>query len=125
MFKNKIIELINLSNLGSIASILGFVITVSVFFKIRQLYARFLFIARIPEHIEQLRHHRSNLRAQLQNFDVSLDEIRMELAECEANLKSLKRKLQGETRKSVLVRYMLHGVGDARCRVSIRSGITV
>jgi len=57
MFKNGIVELTtwffeHLSDLGSIASILGFVITVFVFFKIRRLYARLLFIARIPEHIE-------------------------------------------------------------------------
>ena len=91
----------HLSHLGSLASILGLVITLGVFFKIRRLYAALLFLDRVPQHIEQLRAHRQNLTEQLENFDESLTEIRVELAECEANLKSLKLKLlrlrHGET----------------------------
>ena len=107
MFTNGIVELItwfseHLSGLGSIASILGLVITVFVFFKIRRLYARLLFIARVPEHIKQLQAYRSRITKQLQNFDESLEETRIELAECEATLKSLKYKLRGDMRKSVV-----------------------
>jgi len=107
MFTNGIVELItwfpeHLSDLGSIASILGLVITVFVFFKIRRLYARLWFIERVPEHIKQLQAHCSGITKQLQNFDESLEETRVELGECEATLESLKYKLRGDMRKSVV-----------------------
>ena len=91
-----------LSDLGSIASIIGLVISFAAFVKIRRLEIHFLFTARIPEHIEQLHGHIFKISELLQNFDRSSREIRVELAICEANLKSLKPKLHGEARKSVM-----------------------
>ncbi|MBI1925943.1 hypothetical protein HYR99_17035 [Candidatus Poribacteria bacterium] len=104
---NGITELIiwlyeRLSDLGSVASILGLVITLVVFYRIRKLETHFLFTARIPEHIEQLHEHVLKIAELLQNFDRSSRDIRVELALCEANLKSLKPKLHGEARKSVM-----------------------
>lgn len=91
-----------LSDLGSIASIIGLVITLVVFYRIRKLETRFLFTARVPEYIRQLNGQNSYLYELLQNFDGSLREIQVELAICEATLKSLKPKLHSETRKSVI-----------------------
>ncbi len=91
-----------LSDLGSVASILGLVITLVVFYRIRKLETHFLFTARIPEYIRQFHEHVLKIAELLQNFDRSSRDIRVELALCEANLKSLKPKLHGEARKSVM-----------------------
>lgn len=67
----------------------------------------FLFTARMPELVKQLRRYTSNLSKGLNNFENSLEYIENQLARCKANLKSVKSKVSGDSKKSATRAYNL------------------
>lgn len=90
-----------LSDLGSYASIVGLFITILVFINLKKVRNQFLFQARYPALKKAISSHSDTLSKHLNAFPESLEDIESELQPCLANLKNLKVKLTGPTKKSV------------------------
>ncbi|MDI6792939.1 MAG: hypothetical protein QME81_08755 [bacterium] len=93
--------MMNLSDVGSIASIVGLILTLVVFISLRRIRSEFLFKVRVPELQESLKAHASKVFEYHRDYETSKkDEINKELAIAEVNLKSLARKTLGELKTS-------------------------
>lgn len=98
---SKILAWTNLNNIGSIASIAGFIVTVLVFLSLRRI-RRFYFVrVRIPKLAESLSSRVSKISNYMNDYENSNNNILVELAEIEAVLKSMKGKVIGDSKKSV------------------------
>jgi hypothetical protein len=84
-----------LSTIGSVASIIGLLITSWVWFKVRHIEGRFLFKVRFPLLKRQLGKHSSAISSHLNSFPDSASDLEVELSRSQADLKSLKSKLTG------------------------------
>lgn len=91
----------HLTFFGSIASIVGLLISVYLFFAIRAIKRNYLFRARIPALQKKLKKHASNISSALQQYDETQDEILSELSLAEVNLISLKSKTNGTLKASL------------------------
>ncbi|GEM_PF-1848036 len=89
------------SYIGSIASIIGFLISAWVLFKIRIIESHFLFKVRFPTLKRQVGKHSATISRHLNSFPDSANEIEIELKKCQADLKNLKSKLNGSSKTSV------------------------
>jgi len=82
-----------LSIAGNVSSILGLLVTLVVFVKLRHIHRSFLFQARLPDLRKKIAGHRSTISRLLSTFADSAHEIETEIHRCHANLQSLRRKL--------------------------------
>ena len=94
-------EWLTLSNIGSVASILGIGLSLYVIYNVREIRKSYLFTARAPALLKSLRNHSSNVNDLLKDFETSVEEIEAELARCLPILESLKRKVDRHERKSI------------------------
>lgn len=95
------IQNINLSDIGSVASIIGLLLTVVVFLNIRSIKRFYVFRARVPELLERLIEQSSKISTYQNDFVNSSQEIDIVVAQVEITLKSLKQKLSGSVKSSV------------------------
>jgi hypothetical protein len=99
---DKLIEI--LTGIGfwaSIASILGFFISVLVLYKVRNIEKRFLFNVRVPKLLNQIKSHSTNISEYMLVFDSSKDSIITELSKCEVNLNNLIKKVPFNSKKNL------------------------
>lgn len=90
----------SLSDAGNVASIIGFLLTVVVFFNLRSIKRFYVFKARAPELLERLIEQSSKIALYQNDFSNSFQEIDVEVARVEITLKSLKQKLRGSVKAS-------------------------
>ena len=83
-------EWLTLSNIGSVASILGIGLSLYVIYNVREIRKSYLFTARAPALVKSLRAHSSRIKDLLEEFGTSIEEIEAELARCSPILESLK-----------------------------------
>lgn len=91
----------DLNSSGSVASIIGTVISIAVLIQaiivkseIKKLQARHLFKIRSPQHLKKLDNYLSNLNTLLQDFSNNGDNIESTLSCVNAELKSLANKTE-------------------------------
>lgn len=87
--------------IANLLSIVGFIITLYVFFAVRGIKKFYQFKARVPDLNKKLRAHSSELSNCLNDFDGSSPKIEEELALVEITLKSIKRKTDGDIKQSI------------------------
>jgi hypothetical protein len=87
----------------NIISFVGFVLTVWVAFSVRSIKNRYIFRARVPDHIANLGDYVERIVEHLNDFEHSKPEVEITLASIEVELRSLKGKLDwgSEPRKQV------------------------
>jgi hypothetical protein len=96
-----VFEWFTLSNIGSVASILGIGLSLYVIYNVREIRKSYLFTARAPALLRSLHARSSNINDLRKEFATSIDEIEAELARCLPILESLKRKVGRQERKSI------------------------
>lgn len=92
----------SLSDAGDVASIIGLLLTFFIYFNLRSIKRFYVFRARVPELLERLIDQSSKIASYQQDFSNSLQGIDVEVAQVEITLKSLKQKLNGSVRASVV-----------------------
>lgn len=103
-------ENFSFSDVGSIASISAFFLTLLILLNIRRIKTFYIFKIRAPELCKKLKLIVSNIYTFLNDYESSSISIDVEVAKCEVVLKSLKRKLSGSTKKSV--KYAISKLND-------------
>ncbi len=88
-------------NSGTIASIISLFITIGIFFGIRKIKSYYIFTARVPEILDKLDQNASKIANYFNDFENSIRQISLEIAEVEVGLTSLKKKVKGKTKTSV------------------------
>jgi len=96
-----VFEWLTLSNIGSVASILGIGLSIYLIYNVREIRKSYLFTARAPALLKSLRTHSSNIKDMLKEFETSIAEIEAELARCSPVLESLRTKVGRQERKSI------------------------
>lgn len=96
-------EWFTLSNIGSVASVLGIGLSLYVVYNVREIRNSYLFTARAPALLKSLRVHTSKIKDLLKEFETSIEEVEAELALCSPILESLKRKVGRNERRSISV----------------------
>src|SRR6266852_8606829 len=91
--------------IGNVFSILSFILSIFVLWNIRKLRNAYRLRARGPSLIRDLSKAASNLSKFMNDFDEFIPQISQELGKVGVKLKSLKRKLTGDPKKSV--KYLL------------------
>lgn len=86
---------------GSLASVLGSVISVRVWFSIKDMRRKVLFRQRVPEAISSIREHASAIDKGLQDNDANAEAISTEVALSLETLKAVVDKLDGPAKNSV------------------------
>ena len=89
-----------LNYIGSVASIISFLISIYVLVELRQIRQYFLFRVRIPSLLKTLQLYASGMSRGLNNFEESRQEIETMLARCESTLRSLSPKLSGAEKRA-------------------------
>lgn len=97
------IRKITFSGVGNVASILSFAITVYLLYTVRKIKSLYVFKARVPELVEDLREQASKLATFHQDFNVSRPQVLLEIGKAEVTLKDLKKKVGRPTRKSLAI----------------------
>lgn len=77
----------------NILSILGFLITIWIFFDVRNIKNYYIFRVRVPQHVKKLGSHLSKVAELMNDYDGMSPQIDIELVQIEVELESLKRKL--------------------------------
>jgi len=90
-----------LTDIGSVASILGFLLTILIFLTLRSIRRFYVFTARVPELLKKLINHARKISEYQKEFSNSQQEIELELAEAEVVLNSLKKKVSRQTKSAV------------------------
>lgn len=90
-----------LTDIGSAASILGFLLTIIIFLTLRSIRRFYVFTARMPELLKKLINHASKIAEYQKEFSNSQQEIELELAKTEVVLNSLKKKVSRQTKSAV------------------------
>lgn len=93
--------LMSLPSIGSVASIIGLVLTIFIYFGVRKIRRDFLFRARIPALLKKLQKHASKLSRCLQDYSNTKEATDEELSIAEVNLVSLYQKSYGPLKKSL------------------------
>lgn len=88
---------VTLSDVGSIISIISFIFTVIMFFDIKSIKKYYFFAARVPEVAQKLKIYSSNITQLRDDFENSIEEVSLELTKVDVVLKSLSRKLDGDS----------------------------
>jgi hypothetical protein len=86
---------------GTVATIIGLALTLKVLRDVRRLQTHYIFLGRVPELLNTLSTQASTISRLLSGLPESRDEIAHELAQCQANLKSLRTKVPGIQQRSV------------------------
>jgi hypothetical protein len=92
---------LTLSDWGSLASFASLVVTVVVWFSVRNLRTAYLFAARLPELVTRLSKHASTISSQLNSFQQTSQDVPSILGPTQATLQSISRKLPRASRGSV------------------------
>lgn len=93
--------LTNLNNIGSISSIIGFVVTILLFLEARKIRNSFLRRARLPEVTRELSKSTSKLSEHLKGWDYDKTPAVEEFSKVKALLENIKSKLPPEEQKKV------------------------
>lgn len=96
-------KLITHSDLGSVASIIGAVLSGYVLMSVREIRQRVLLKLRAPEVIKDLSASAATISSLMHDFDSSLSSIDEQIALAHETLKNVVPKITGETRKTVKV----------------------
>jgi hypothetical protein len=96
-----VFEWFTLSNIGSVASILGIGLSLYVIYNVREIRKSYLFTARAPALLRSLHARSSNINDLRKEFATSIEKIEAEMARCLPILESLKRKVGRQERKSI------------------------
>ena len=91
----------SITDIGSVASILGFLLTILIFLSLRSIRRFYVFTARVPELLSKLKKHAGEISKYQRNFSDSQQEIDLELKTAEVVLKSLKKKVGRQTKYSI------------------------
>jgi predicted PurR-regulated permease PerM len=91
----------SITDIGSVASILGFLLTILIFLSLRIIRRFYVFIARVPELLSKLIEHAGEISKYQKEFSDSQQEIELELSKAEVVLKSLKKKVGRQTKSSI------------------------
>lgn len=94
-------EWLTLSNIASVASILGIGLSLYLIYNVREIRKSYLFTARAPALLRSLHARSSNINDLLKKFATSIEKIEAELARCLPILESLKKKVGRQERKSI------------------------
>jgi len=89
------------SAIANLLEIIGFVLTVIVFFSIRRIRSFYVFKGRVPEQTEILDKHASALYEFYKTFSDSFQQIKLELKIAEGTVNSLRKKVDRPTRRSL------------------------
>lgn len=89
------------SNVGSLASVIGLLLSVYIFLTARKINKYILITKRLPQLLRKIEIHSSSISSLLNSFDQSTSVIREELIRCSANLKSLRKKVARGERKPI------------------------
>lgn len=84
--------------LASLSSVLSLLLTFAVFIGVRRIRKHYVFTARIPELIDRLGNHASQISSLLDSDSIEATSMYETLAEAEVTLKSLKRKIGGSVK---------------------------
>lgn len=93
------LENMTLTQVGSLASILGLLATVYILFGVRNIESYYVFTARVPDLEKRMRQHAKKLADFLNDPGSYENQIREELAAAEITVESLRRKLKGQAKK--------------------------
>lgn len=93
----------SLSDIGSYASILGFLLTVAILVSLRNIQKKFLFKVRISDLHHNIKKHASELSSLIQNYSSNKNEIEELLAKALADIASLEQKASGSLRQNLKV----------------------
>jgi hypothetical protein len=94
---------LTLSDAGSLASLIGLLVTFWVAMSVRRIKSFYIVTARVPELARRLKQHSSALATYLNDFEAFKDKIREELVVTEVTVNSLRRKVSGQTKRTVKV----------------------
>ena len=86
---------------GDIASLLSLALTMLVYFNVRKLRRAYLFTARVPELTEELTSKASELARLHATGEASKSQLQVVLAEVDVLSRSLKSKVDGNSRRAV------------------------
>lgn len=89
--------------LGTLSSVISLVLTIFVFFNIRNIRSFYVFTARVPQLSEDIAAKSSLLNDQLNTFEGMTVKLRTLLAEVEVLLVSLSKNVDGSLKKQVLM----------------------
>ncbi len=89
----------NLSLFGSVASILGLLVSIYVLREIRNLKKKFLFRARVPQLLNAIKGYSKGISSKLRDFEGSKRELETDLSKCNATLKNLSLKVDGNAKE--------------------------
>ena len=96
-----LLKRLTLSDFGNIASIIALLLTIVIFFNLRNIKRFYSFTARVPELLEKMGKHAGQISSYQQDFSNSSREIELELGKAEIVLKALKNKVSRGTKSSV------------------------
>jgi len=107
-----------LKNIGTIASVIGVLISAYVLVELKIIKRKFLFKARIPDLIKSLKNHTKEMSQRLNDFDGSKRDLETDLTRCGATLKNLKSKVDRNTRQTTnqLIKKSKKGINHSRRR---------
>jgi hypothetical protein len=86
---------------GDIASLLSLVLTLLVYFNVRKLRRAYLFTARVPELTEELDSKAAELARLHATSEASKSQLQVVLAEIDVLSRSLRSKVDGDSRRAV------------------------
>jgi len=92
---------ITFTDIGTIASISGLLLTILIFFLIRKIKSVYIFKGRVPGLSKKLQDIASGIANDLNDYESSITSIDKRVTLCEVVLKSLKEKLQGSIKKDI------------------------
>lgn len=94
-------KLLSRPEIGSVASVVGSLISLRVWFTVRDIRRRVLFRLRAPEVIVRLKNHATLINDLMNDFDASLDSIETEIALASEALKNVREKITGNAKTTV------------------------
>jgi hypothetical protein len=90
-----------LGHLGNIASIISLVMTIFIFFSVKNIKEHFIARIRLPGLNKTLKDHSKKINSYLSDFDNNERVIKTEIKCFESTLKNLKSKVPGKNRKEI------------------------
>ena len=94
-------NILTLSNFGNIASIIGVIVTILVFLRVKKIHLGYLFKIRGPIIVDKLRGYSDNILIYLNDIDSYQSDLTRDLRLCTANLKNLRKKVPKDIRKTI------------------------
>ncbi|HEB36124.1 hypothetical protein LCGC14_0953010 [marine sediment metagenome] len=113
---------ITFTDFGTIASILGLILSILIFFFIRKIKSFYIFKIRVPGLSKRLQDIASSISSYLNDYESSINSIDEAVVTCEVVLKSLKGKLSGSIKKAIkdLIKKIDQNSYDYRTKDNIR-----